>query len=154
MHADNRKNSAKYLAELNALAVGDAEGMIDNVYLTSHGDNQNFFGLNSAYKGQKGSDIYEKMNRKFVEIGDAENGSLEKCSIYGSNPGCKRQTPRAEHAAEIPKLSPSTPAETTAPAIATKPSSINFATGQYQLTENAKTIIDLQFAEIAKSFAN
>ncbi|HQU53116.1 MAG TPA: OmpA family protein, partial [Saprospiraceae bacterium] len=40
-----------------------------------------------------------------------------------------------------------------AEAVASKPISINFASGQYALTENAKTIIDLQFAEIARTFA-
>jgi NitT/TauT family transport system substrate-binding protein len=38
--------------------------------------------------------------------------------------------------------------------IAVKPVTINFNSGQFELTENAKTIIDLQFADIAKSFAN
>ena len=38
--------------------------------------------------------------------------------------------------------------------LATKPISINFPSGQYALSENAKTIIDLQFADVAKSFGN
>ena len=154
---DNRKKSAKYLAELNALAVEDAEGMIDNVYLTSHGDNLNFFGLNSAYKGQKGSDLYEKMSRKFVEIGDAEKlaPAWRSVAYTGAIQAANAKLQGPNYAAEKSKtFTRPTPAEATAPAIASKPASINFASGQYNLSENAKTIIDLQFSEIAKSFAN
>ena len=43
-----------------------------NVYWTNHGDNLNFFGLNTSYKGQQGKDLYEKMANKFVETKDAE----------------------------------------------------------------------------------
>ena len=39
-------------------------------------------------------------------------------------------------------------------AIATKRVSINFRTGEHQLDENAKYIIDQEFVEIAKAFAN
>lgn len=42
----------------------------------------------------------------------------------------------------------------TAPAIASKPVSITFPSGKFLLDENAKTIIDIQFAELAKTFAN
>ena len=35
-----------------------------------------------------------------------------------------------------------------------RPVTISFNSGQYSLTENAKTLIDLQFAETAKSFGN
>ena len=41
-----------------------------------------------------------------------------------------------------------------AEAISTKQVSINFPSGSYTLDENMKTIIDLQFLDIAKSFAN
>ena len=39
-------------------------------------------------------------------------------------------------------------------AIATKQVSINFRTGEYQLDENSKYIIDDKFVEIAKAFSN
>lgn len=39
-------------------------------------------------------------------------------------------------------------------AIATKRVSISFRTGEYALDENAKYIIDLEFLEIARAFAN
>jgi NitT/TauT family transport system substrate-binding protein len=52
------------------------------------------------------------------------------------------------------KFTPVTAEERKAPAISSKPVSINFASGQFKLDENAKTIIDLQFADVARSFAN
>ncbi|MEL6969746.1 MAG: OmpA family protein, partial [Bacteroidota bacterium] len=39
-------------------------------------------------------------------------------------------------------------------AIASKPVSISFRTGEHTLDENAKYIIDKEFVEIAKAFAN
>ena len=44
--------------------------------------------------------------------------------------------------------------EKTAPAIASKPVSISFPSGKFALDENSKTIIDIQFSEVAKTFAN
>ena len=51
-------------------------------------------------------------------------------------------------------FTPATKAEISAPAIASKPISINFASGKFALDEKDKTIIDLQFADVAKTFAN
>jgi NitT/TauT family transport system substrate-binding protein len=152
----NQEIAAKYLAEMNGLSVDDAKGMMANVYWTGHGDNQNFFGLNPSFKGQKMADIYGKMNRKFVETGDIEKEGPNWRSVINSASiqNAQNLSGTAHQAESSPEFSPSTSAEKTLPAFATKPLSINFATGQYQLTENAKTIIDLQFADIAKSFAN
>ena len=41
---------------------------IDNARLTTYGDNVNFFGLNSSYRGVKGEDLYNKMNRMYARI--------------------------------------------------------------------------------------
>ena len=154
--ASNRDKAAKYLAELNDLGVEDAKGMMDNVYWTTHGDNLNFFGLNTAFQGQKGNDLYSKMSRKFVETGDAEQLAPNWRSVINTIPiqNARKLTGEAHQAEEGPTFNPPTQAERTLPPIASKPVSINFATGQYELTENAKTIIDLQFADVAKSFGN
>jgi NitT/TauT family transport system substrate-binding protein len=59
------------------------------------------------------------------------------------------------YAAEASKtFAPPTAEEKKAAALASKPISINFASGKFQLDENSKTIIDLQFADISKAFAN
>ena len=153
----NQEKAAKYLAEINGIAPLDAQGMMDNVYWTTHGDNKNFFGLDPNYKGQKGQDLYTKMAQKFVETGDAEKVAPSWRSIIytGAVQAADSKLVGATHEAERSKdFRPATLAERTAPAIASKPVSINFNTGQFTLTENAKTIIDLQFADVAKAFGN
>lgn len=153
----NQKKAAKYLAELNGVSPADAEGMMANVYWTSHGDNMNFFGLNPNFKGQKGSDLYSKMSRKFAEIGDAEKVAPSWRSVIhtGAVQAADAKLQGNKYSPEAGKVfKPTTSVERTAPPIATKPVSINFPTGQSTLSENAKTIIDIQFADVAKAFGN
>jgi len=153
----NHAKAAKYLGEMNGLTQDDGLGMMSTVYWTGHGDNINFFGLNSAYKGQKGQDLYEKMSNKFVEIGVAPKAAPAWRSVIyvGAVDEARKNLNGSAFDAEKSKVfTPATKAEITAPAIASKPISINFASGKFTLDENSKTIIDLQFAEVAKTFAN
>jgi NitT/TauT family transport system substrate-binding protein len=154
---DNRQKAAKYLAELYDLAPEDAMGMTEVVYWTGHGDNVNFFGLNPEYRGQRGEDLYTKMSKNFVMTGDAANEAPAwRSAIFtGAVQAANEKLTGPLYAAEASKtFTAPTAAEKAAPAIASKPVSINFASGKFQLDENAKTIIDLQFADVAKSFAN
>jgi len=153
----NREKAAKYLAELNGLGVADAMGMMDVVYWTGHGDNLNFFGMNPEYRGQRGEDLYTKMSKNFVVTGDAEKEApVWRSSIFtGAIQSATTKLTGAAYSPETGKTFTAPTAETkSAPAIASKPVSINFPSGKFQLDENAKTIIDLQFADVAKSFAN
>jgi NitT/TauT family transport system substrate-binding protein len=153
----NREKAAKYLAEVNQLAVADAMGMMDVVYWTGHGDNLNFFGMNPEYRGQRGEDLYTKMSKNFVITGDAQQEAPAwRSSIFtGAVQSATSTLTGAAYAPETGKTFTAPTAEAkTAPAIASKPVSINFASGKFQLDENSKTIIDLQFADVAKSFAN
>ena len=151
----NQQKAAKYLAELNGLSEEDAMGMMSTVFWTGHGDNLNFFGLNSGYRGQQGKDLYGTMAKRFVETGDAEKMAPNwRSAIWtGAVQAAKLDGPA--YAAEKSKsFKPVTIAEKKATPVASKPISISFPSGQYTLDENAKTIIDIQFAETAKSFAN
>lgn len=155
-NTSNQKKAAKYLGELNGVSTDDALGMMSVVKWTGHGDNMNFFGLNSAYKGQKGSDLYTKMSRKFVETGDAEKVAPSWRSVIytGAVQSATTNLKGAGYEAEKAKVFKKSSGDASAPAITNKPVSISFNTGQYQLDANAKTIIDLQFAETAKIFGN
>ncbi len=152
----NYDKAAKYLGELNGVDTEAAKGMMENVYWTNHGDNLNFFGLNTSYKGQKGQDLYEKMSKKFVETGDSPNlapawrSAINTAAIQSADANLKGST----YAAELPKVFKSDSDDKTTAPISVKPISINFESGQFKLTENAKTIIDLQFADVAKTFGN
>ncbi|MEZ4911362.1 MAG: phosphate ABC transporter substrate-binding/OmpA family protein [Saprospiraceae bacterium] len=151
----NEEKAAKYLSELVGLSVDDAKGMMSTVYWSSHGDNINFFGLNSEYKGQKGSDLYEKMSLKFKEIGELPNTAPAWRSVIYTGVIQGANLSGQGYEAEKSKVfAPTTSQDKVATAIASKPVSIRFATGQFKLDENAKTIIDLQFKDIAKTFAN
>jgi len=153
----NTEKAAKYLAEFTEVSVEDSKGMMENVYYSSHGDNLNFFGLNNSFKGMKGGDLYDKMNTKFVQMGDNEKLGPSWRGVINTGPirSADANLQGARYAAEKDKsFKPATQADKSIPAFAIKPISINFSSGQYALTENAKTIIDLQFAEIAKSFGN
>lgn len=153
----NKEKAAKYLGEINGLSAADAMGMMDVVYWTGHGDNLNFFGMNPEYRGQRGEDLYTKMSKNFVITGDAEKEAPAwRSSIFTGavQTGSANLTGPA-YAAEASKTFSAPTAEAkTATAIASKPVSISFASGKFQLDENSKTIIDIQFADVAKSFAN
>lgn len=153
--ASNRDKAAKILASFLEFSEEDARGAMENVRWTTHGDNMNFFGLNTDYKGVKGVDLYEKMSKAFFELKQidrvappwrniAYNGAVQSANLQG----------KGYEAENAPAFSPATASERSAPAIANKPVSINFDTGKFQLSENAKTIIDLQFADVARGFAN
>ncbi|HJW30668.1 MAG TPA: phosphate ABC transporter substrate-binding/OmpA family protein, partial [Saprospiraceae bacterium] len=153
----NVDKAAKYLAELNGLGVEDAMGMTQVVYWTGHGDNVNFFGMNPDYHGQRGEDLYTKMSKNFVVTGDAEKEAPAwRSVIYTSAVQAANDVLTGPlYAAEASKtFTAPTSADKSAPALATKPISINFASGKFQLDENSKTIIDLQFSDISKAFAN
>jgi NitT/TauT family transport system substrate-binding protein len=153
----NHQKAAKYLSELNGLGIEDGLGMMSTVYWTGQGDNVNFFGLNSSYKGQKGENLYEKMSKIFVEIGDSPNEAPNwRNVIYtGAIQAAQNNLSGSAFEGEKSKVfTPATKAERSSPAIASKPISIRFASGQYVLDENAKNLIDLQFADLAKTFAN
>jgi NitT/TauT family transport system substrate-binding protein len=131
--------------------------MMDVVYWTSHGDNMDFFGMNPNYKGQRGEDLYTKMSKNFVTMGDAEKEAPAwRSAIFtGAVQSANDVLTGPAYAAEASKtFAPATAEEKKAPSIASKPISINFASGKFQLDENAKTIIDLQFADVSKSFAH
>ncbi|MBK8699864.1 MAG: OmpA family protein [Saprospiraceae bacterium] len=152
----NQSKAARYLAELNGIPVEDAKGMMQNVYWTNHGDNLNFFGLNSGYKGQKGQDLYEKMAKKFVETKDAETIAPAWRSVINTTAiqAANETLTGGSFGAETPKVFTKSNDDKTVAPISSKPISINFESGQFRLSENAKTIIDLQFAEVARIFGN
>ena len=159
-NASNRAKAAKILAEEFtdrgvALTQEDADQMIGNVRLTTHGDNQNFFGINSAYKGMDGEKLYSTMADKYTELGFIESPVPNWRLV--AYPALVRATDLAGgmHAAEKQKsFAVPTKADETKQAVATKEVSIKFPTGAYQLDENSKYIIDKEFVDIAKAFGN
>ncbi|PHN08701.1 phosphate ABC transporter substrate-binding/OmpA family protein [Flavilitoribacter nigricans] len=130
---------------------------IDNVRLVTHGDNVNFFGLNSNFNGVTGENLYLNMTQDYQALGLAGSGvpNWRQISYPQFVQQAKLEATGNNAAEEGPDFSTVSASEGTAKeAIATKRVSINFRTGEYQLDENAKYIIDLEFVDIAKAFGN
>ncbi len=152
----NQVKAAKFMAELNGVGPEDASGMMSVVKWTGHGDNKNFFGLNRNYAGQTGAGLYGKMAQNFVKTGDADKIAPPWRSVIytGAIQAADSNLGGSQYASEKAKVFKKSVGDATAPAISNKPVSISFDSGKFELGENAKTIIDLQFAETAKIFGN
>lgn len=154
-----KKKAIKILAEGLKISEEFAETSINNVRLTTHGDNINFFGMNSNYKGITGEQIYNKMAKLYNAIGLApdvvphwrqvnDTVAIRSVNLTGAMHNAEGQIsfkviePKEEK--ELEK----------APEITTKTFRIAFAFGSSELDENGRIIIDLGFADIAKQFAN
>lgn len=153
----NKRKAAKILA--NAFDGFDETmtlNAINNVRLCTHGDNQNFFGLNRDYKGITGESLYGKMTTVYKGLGFAGNSvpnwRLIRHSGFVQNANSLSGTAQAaEGTKTFAKVKES---DKTKAAISTKQVSISFRSGEYRLDDNAKYIIDNQFVEIAQAFSN
>lgn len=138
-----------------ALTNEEAAEMIGNVRLTTHGDNINFFGLNPDYKGVTGNDLYSEMTIKYTDLGYIDQRVPNWRMIAFPKLVTTTNLSGPAHDAEGAKaFTQATADDASKDAIATKRVSINFRTGEFQLDENAKYIIDREFVGIAKAFGN
>lgn len=154
--ADKRK-AAKILSEnFEGVSEDWAYKAINNVRLCTHGDNINFYGLNPDYKGVSGDRLYGKMSQTYTDLGYIKGRVPSWREIANSYAVKNTSLAGAEHDAEGQKTFTAVSKKEGAEkeAIATKRVSINFRSGEFQLDENAKYIIDREFVEIAKAFAN
>ena len=129
--------------------------MIQNTRLTNHGDNLNFFGKNPDYKGVTGSSLYEKMGDAFEKLGFAPATRPSWRTLNYAPAISAANLSGRQHLAEGQKeFKPAKEEDREKPAISIKPISISFPTGSAVVGENAKTLIDLQFADVAKAYGN
>ncbi len=151
-----KREAAKILAEGLEQPEDFCYNAINNVRLTTHGDNMNFFGMNPDYNGVTGEKLYDKMKYIYKDLGYTNNEvpkswrlAVNKSIVSGVNLN------GAQHAAEgQKKFTTVTEADKDKEAISTKQVSISFRTGEYKLDENAKYIIDQEFTDLAKMFSN
>lgn len=128
---------------------------INNVRLTTHGDNMNFFGMNPSYKGVTGEALYSKMKDTYNTLGYDTKGAGSWRLVANKSVVNGVELTGNEHLAEGgKKFTTVTESDKTKEAIASKAVSITFPTGSSTLDENAKYIIDLQFSDLAKMFSN
>jgi NitT/TauT family transport system substrate-binding protein len=154
----NKRKAAKILAE-NFEGVDEdwAVGAINNVRLCTHGDNENFFGINREYSGVTGEKLYGRMNTVYSGLGVIEGTApswrlISNSSLVKGARGLNGPEQASEEAKSFTKISDKE--AKTKEAVATKRVSINFRSGEYQLDPNAQNIIDREFVDIAKAFGN
>ncbi len=154
--ATAKQKAAEILADGLGLPVEDAMGAIDNVRLTTLGDNKNFFGLNTLYTGVTGNNLYLRMANKYKALGftgnDVPTWRQVAYPAFAQNASLTGAMHDAEMSKSFTKLADEEAKEKEA--LATKRVSISFRTGEFQLDENAKYIIDKEFIDIAKAFGN
>ncbi len=128
---------------------------INNVRLATHGDNMNFFGMNSSYNGVTGEELYNKMKLKYDELGYGTAKAKSWRLLSTKDLVAKTDLSGDQHNAEKSKTFTAVDDEISKKeSLSSKKVSITFRTGEFQLDENSKTIIDLQFTSIAKAFSN
>ncbi|MGB1205802.1 MAG: phosphate ABC transporter substrate-binding/OmpA family protein [Chitinophagales bacterium] len=150
-----KREAAKYMAKGTGISEQDALGAISTVRLCTHGDNLDFFGRNPKYKGVTAEKLYSKMGDEYVKLKFAKANYPNWRTIAYPGAISAAKLNGGIHLAEGQKdFKPAKAAAKTAPALSSKPISISFATGKYVLGENAKTLIDVQFSDIAKAFGN
>ena len=152
-----KEKAAKILQEnFTGFSLDMTRQAINNVRLTTHGDNMNFFGLNPKYKGVKGEDLYRNMTNTYTKLGFVEGRIPAWRQIAYpriiQNAHLSGAAQAAEGAKNFTKVTHNE--GKSKEAIATKRVSIAFRTGEYKLGDNAKYIIDKEFVDIAKAFSN
>jgi len=156
--ASAKQEAGRILGREMSLTEADAVGMIDNVRLTTHGDNVNFFEQNANFRGVTGGDLYRRMAQEYKTLGFI-NGSIAPFRTVGYGNlvvDANGKLTGSEHSGEgKTEFDSVSEAEGKAKeAIATKRISINFASGVSTLDDMAKQIIDEEFVPIAKAFGN
>jgi len=156
----NGSNQAKMKAsKILAAGLGMPEDFcldaINNVRLTTHGDNMNFFGLNSSYNGVTGEELYNKMKLKYDALGYGTASAKSWRLLSTKDLVSRTDLSGAEHQAEKAKTFTAVDDKLAKKeSLSSKKVSITFRTGEFKLDENSKSLIDLQFTSIAKAFSN
>ena len=151
-----RHQAAKILADGEQVDEAACYKSILNTRLCTYGDNVNFFNLNGGYQGVKGEELYSKMQVLYTKLQLATNDApawrtvvdtsvLRSIHLTGSGNSAEGSTHFAAISADK--------AESLG-AVATKRATVNFASGSATLDDNAKGVIDEQFADISRTFSH
>lgn len=128
---------------------------VNKVRLTTVGDNLNFFGLNATYTGVTGEQLYNKMALTYSRLNLTKNPlpwrSVSTTEIVEAV--AQNLTGSEQEAEQAIKFTPVTAEIKEKPAISSKKVSINFETGKFFLTDEAKAILDREIIGSSKDFA-
>jgi NitT/TauT family transport system substrate-binding protein len=149
---DARDRATKILSAGFNVPEDFASSGIVNARLCTYGDNINFFGMNRNYTGMNGQSLYERMCIVWNKIGLAgENNPSWRSIVDTSIIQSLNLSDPAEGGMTFEKVSESV--GESMDAMSTKRITISFASGSSTLDANAKYIIQIQFGDLAKSFA-
>lgn len=127
--------------------------VINNVRLCTIEDNKNFFGMNSAYTGVTGEDLYLKTGELYRQVGMVK-GSLPAWRLVSTTRIISQvKLFGPEHKAWDRGFAMSKQDLAQAKEFSSKPISVVFAIGSADLDFNAKSIIDREVEEM-RLFAN
>jgi len=154
----NKRKAARILSEnFDGISEDAAYKAINNVRLCTHGDNRNFFGANPDYKGVTGEALFSKMTNTYKNLGYADGKIpnwrtiIDMDAIKSTN---LTNLPGQNAEAQKTFTQVTTNEGKTKETVASKGVSISFRSGEFNLDENAKYIIDKEFVDIAKAFSN
>jgi len=158
---NNNKEFVAEAAKIFAKAFGTDESFVINapniIKFATLGDEENLFGLNSSFNGVTADQMYTRMSQVYQQIGltskplswrkSCDTSIIE--SLLNHNNLTNDQTAEHTRAFTAP-----TPQEAQKAGISDKKVTIEFPTNSAALDNDARNIIDNEFAPIAKQFAN
>lgn len=152
------KQAAQYFAKNYGTDAAFAIDGSKNIYYATLLDEANFFGLNPEFTGVQGSELYSKMARTYSGLNLCKAplswNKVSDSSIIEAlleNPSKVKGDQKAEAKRSF---TPATEAVRTANAISTKKVTIEYGTGDYRLSNDAKALIDTEFIPIIKMFGD
>lgn len=152
----NKSKASDILATGLSIDKATALNAINNVRLTSYGDNLDFFGLNPSYTNVKGEELYNKMSKVYSSLRLADRDKIppyasviDKAFIQSLN-----LTGSVAQAETQKAFTKATSADVNGIAIASKPVRVTFPSGDATLSEDSKELIQIKFADDAKAFPN
>jgi len=129
-----------------------AEKSLNNVRLANLGDNKNFFGLNTSFKGITAEYLYNKMIKKYTAINFISGAvpSWRNVSHAGLLSSIDLPGQEAEGAVKFKEI---TDVEKNVEADATKNVAITFPSGSSILTEEAMDILRVEVGDVTRTFS-
>jgi NitT/TauT family transport system substrate-binding protein len=147
------REAAKILADGLQQPEDFTYNAIKNVRLTTYGDNKNFFGMNSAYKGVTAEELWNDMSIRYQQLGWT-NGRVPNWSlVFDGSILNEVNLPTSDVETQV-EFTKATKKEVKKAAFSKKPVQITFASGSYQVSLEAQDIIEEQLVPTLKTFPN
>lgn len=155
----NRDSAAVAFSKSFGFLLDLVKDGVNKVRFSTHGDNVAFFGLDPNYTGVDGDNLYTRMSRIYSQTPAPTGGNFAKkpipwvkASYSGIIENIKDMNTGRNVIESEMTFAPSTKEDMTKPSMATKQVTIQFATNEFNLSNDAKTIIDREMGPIAKSW--